>query len=155
RHCERAAVRPPAVDRRSSGPRACGNGFNGEAGKSLLFKQLVCSFEDGNLYFIALRSSPAARLHLRRAHSLSPLHSSHAHNFIAPPLDWRAYIHKTTLCCFILGSRTFCVRENRIVLSESPTRVVGRDMTDVITSEQVAFFKREGYLSPIRAFSPQ
>jgi non-haem Fe2+, alpha-ketoglutarate-dependent halogenase len=28
-------------------------------------------------------------------------------------------------------------------------------MTDVITPEQVAFFKREGYLSPIRAFSPQ
>jgi len=27
-------------------------------------------------------------------------------------------------------------------------------MTDVITPEQVAFFKREGYLSPIRAFGP-
>ena len=85
---------------------ATGENWNGMM-RDCMIQPPFCSFEDGNFYFIALWSSPAARLHLRRAHSLSRLHGSHAHNFIAPPLDWRAHIHKTTLCRFIVGSRPF------------------------------------------------
>ncbi len=54
---------------------ARGNSFDREAGISLLLKQLICSFQDGDFDFVALRSSPAARLNFWRAYFLSHLHS--------------------------------------------------------------------------------